>query len=74
MIRNFVIGREYQFKFTNYENDQETRHVLFLGLDHGSNVKYPDTQWFMRTWDIERGQPRSFPLTKIDTSTITPWP
>jgi hypothetical protein len=65
-----IPGKNYKFRFKNYRGEDETRHVVFGGLDYGSNKYYPAPRWMMRCWDIERGEPRSFVLLNIDISTL----
>lgn len=66
----FVPGQQYEFRFRNYRGEDETRHVIFQGVDYGSNSYYSTPQWFIRCWDIERGEPRSFILSNIDVETL----
>lgn len=67
---SFIPGNQYQFRFRNYRGEDETRHVIFHGCDYGSNDYYPEPEWFIRCWDIERGESRSFVLRNIDTTTL----
>jgi hypothetical protein len=69
---SFLPGEEYQFRFKNYRGEWETRHVIFRGADYGSNAYYPEPQWFIRCWDIERSESRSLVLTGIDVNTLAP--
>lgn len=66
----FVPGQQYEFRFTNFRNEVETRHVIFQGVDYGANQYYPIPQWFIRCYDLERGEPRSFKIAGIDVTTI----
>lgn len=65
-----VAGRDLEFRFKNYRDEWETRHVVFHGVDFGANSHYADRQWFIRCWDVERGEQRSFPLERIDPETL----
>lgn len=67
---HFKTGTAYKFRFTNYRNEVETRHVLALGTSYGSKEYYSIPDWFLDTWDIERGEYRSFKLRQIDISTL----
>lgn len=66
----FRAGDELQFPFVNYRDSRETRHVLVLGASYGANAYYPEPQWFLDCWDLERGERRSFAIAKIDASTV----
>lgn len=68
---NLIPGQGIEVRFLNYRDEWETRHLLFQGVDYGSNSYYPDAQWFLRAWDVERGEPRSFPLVRLDPQSLT---
>lgn len=69
-MRAFNLSHVLSFPYTNHRGVNETRRVVFLGLDYGSNVFYPEPQWLMRTFDLDRKDYRSFALAKIDPGSI----
>lgn len=70
----FIPGRQYKFRFKNYRGAVETRHVIVTGLAYVQNTYYPVPSWCMTTWDIERGEPRSFGLDRIELDTVVEQP
>lgn len=64
-----IPGQDIQFRFRTWREEWETRHALVIGVVvhyEDSNHKYPEDVWFLRAWDIERGEHRDFPLSRID--------
>lgn len=58
------------FPYTNYKGDYSIRTATFVGIEYGSNEQYPEPQWFIRTWDLDKNAARSFALAKIDPAQI----
>ncbi len=70
MISVFMPGNRLRFRYVNHRGQDELRDVVFRGLDYGSNEWYPDKQWFMRCYDVERDAYRSFALARIEGDAI----
>jgi predicted DNA-binding transcriptional regulator YafY len=67
----FIAGNILQFSYENYKGTISIRTVQLLGLDFGSNEWYPSDQWFIRCWDLDKKNFRSFALAKINPRSIT---
>lgn len=63
-------GERLRFDYLNHRDVLEKRDAIFQGLDYGDNEWYPEPQWFMRCYDIDRDADRSFALSRIDGRAI----
>lgn len=61
----FRPGKQARFEYTNHRGETETRNVIFESLDYGRNEWYPDYQWFLSGFCLDRQSRRSFALSKI---------
>jgi predicted DNA-binding transcriptional regulator YafY len=59
------------FDYENYKGITSTRLVRFEALDYGDNDWYPERQWFMRCYDMDKKAARSFALAKINGDAIS---
>jgi predicted DNA-binding transcriptional regulator YafY len=66
----FILGQRLSFPYKNYRGEISSRNVIFLGLDYGMNEWYPEDQWFMRCFDLDKGAYRSFALKHISPRSI----
>jgi hypothetical protein len=67
---NIERGTRLRFAYTNWQNENEIRNVIVVGLQYGSNEWHPEPQWFVHCWDPSRKNYRSFALAKIDVLTL----
>lgn len=70
-MKAFKLGSYLEFQYTNHRGETKLRRVLVMGVDFGENEWYPQPQWLLRCWDIERNDWRSFALSNIDTETLS---
>lgn len=69
-IITFRQGDILQFNYKNHRDEDSTRTIRFEGLDYGRNDWYPTPGWFMRTWDLDRQQARSFRFENMTTPPV----
>jgi hypothetical protein len=59
------------FSYKNYRGELSSRHVRPLGPPRwGTSEWYPEPQWLLMAWDLDKGAAREFALDNIDKSTI----
>lgn len=63
-------GAHISFEYFNHRDDTATRTVVFKSLEYGSNEWYPEPQWFMRCYDLDRGAERSFAILNITPGSL----
>lgn len=63
-------GALLTFPYTNHKGEYGIRTATFAGIEYGSNEWYPDPQWFIRTWDLDKNAARSFALNLIDPTQL----
>lgn len=59
-------GTTVRFDYVNHRGVSENRTVVFRGLDFGSNEYYPEPQFLLRGWCLDRKAVRSFAIGRID--------
>lgn len=67
---NFPCGSTLIFPYEDYRGETTQRVVIFKNLQFGSNEWYPEPQWFLHAFDLEKNAYRSFALARLDPSTI----
>lgn len=63
-------GCAYTFRFTNYKAQEAQRHVIARALQWGGTAWHPELQFFLDAFDIDKLEPRSFPLKEIELGTF----
>ena len=61
----FTPGGVYEFTYTNHEQKQEKRLVVFKSLGHGEYPFHTHRCWVMHAVCLDRRQPRTFELGRI---------
>lgn len=64
-IHSIQPGCAYHFEFTNHRNEVAERRVIARSVQWGSTAWHTDLQWFLEAYDIDKQEPRSFPLANI---------
>lgn len=70
-FKQLTAGALLTFPYTNYKGEFAIRTVIFSGIEYGSNEWYPEPQWFIRTWDLDKNAPRSFALDRINPAQLS---
>lgn len=76
MSTTYRSGDEIEFRFRNREMAFETRHTIFQGIVvlqppiDAVNPHYPDDRSFLRCFDLERGEQRDFPVSRVDLQSL----
>ena len=63
-------GAAYHFMFTNYKASTSERHIIARALRWGGTPWHPELQWFIDGLDLDKMEPRCFPLKEIDLGTF----
>jgi len=63
-------GLTYLFEFTNHRGETATRVVIARSVQWGGTPWHPELQFFLFGFDIEKQEPRSFPLALIRLETL----
>lgn len=63
-------GTAYLFDFTNYKEATATRHIIARGMRWGGTPWHPELQWFIDGFDLDKMEPRSFPIKLIELGTF----
>lgn len=58
-------GPALQFTYYNHRGESAVRTVVPGSIYYGSNFYYPDPQWLLEAFDVDRGETRSFALACI---------
>lgn len=70
MFVNTRTGDLVEFVYTNHEGKVATRRVIVRGFKYGANAWYPENQWFLHTYDLDKEAPRSFALANIQATSF----
>lgn len=54
-----------EFEYRNHAGIYERRRVVPAQISWGTSEWYPNPQWLLRCWDVERGAWRSFAWNDI---------
>lgn len=65
MLYKYRPGDKLAFDYMNHRGEVSTRSVIFLALCFGSNEYYPEEQWFLHGFDLNKDAERSFSLDRI---------
>lgn len=57
---------ELQFRYINHRGENALRRVLPIRVWHGSTDWYPQPQWLLRAFDLDRGGERDFAFASIN--------
>jgi len=65
-LENLMFSHRYTFTYTNHKNETETRTVEPAMLQYGTvEPYYPEPEWLLCCWDLDRVAYRTFSLKKI---------
>lgn len=57
--------KDLTFRYRNWRGETSTRTVVPQEVWFGSSEWHPAEQWFMRAFDVEKGEVRDFALLDI---------
>lgn len=60
-----VFNAETCFLYVDHRNEPSKRHVIPRRLLYGSTEYYPESQWLLECWDLDRNDYRTFALKNI---------
>lgn len=60
------IRRPYLFKYRNHRNEVAIRSVIPMEIFYGKTEFYPEEQWLMTAFDLDRDLPRTFAMNRIN--------
>lgn len=65
-LMNLMFSHRYTFTYTNHAGVTEVRNVEPALLQYGTvEPYYPEPQWLLCCWDLDRVAHRTFALSKI---------
>lgn len=68
-LTGFDAGTPLTFVYRNWRGEEGRRSVLPLYVWHGTTRWHPESQWFLRAFDIDRGEQRDFAMNDIGART-----
>lgn len=60
--------KEIVFQYKNWRGETSRRVAIPIKLWYGTTEWHPSEQWFIRAYDIEKGEERDFALVDMDFS------
>lgn len=61
-----VFGLVNTFRYTNHEGKTAMRRVIPCSLRYGRSDHYPEDQWLVEAYDLDRKNWRTFALNNIE--------
>lgn len=65
VLRQAQDDRVIQFEYTNHRGETAIRTIEPTEIYFGSNEYYPEKQWLLRGYDLNKDNFRTFALTKM---------
>lgn len=59
---------EIEFFYTNWRGENAIRTAIPKKIWFGQTSWHPEEQWFLRAFDVEKGEERDFALTDIHSN------
>jgi len=54
-----------RIEYKNYKDVESTRNIVPINVFYGATGWHPAPQWFLKAWDIDKGEIRDFAMKDI---------
>ena len=58
-------GRQINIVYKNWRGETSTRTILLIRIWYGSTEFHPESQWFMKVFDVDKNVERDFALSGL---------